>query len=119
MEYSNNEKHIIFDMKITIVNEFKYHFKNNENLYSVFFEPDMSLSFNDLKETCELCLPSKIKYNLEKSDFLNLFNESLFELFSENIIEFGNKKIVMLSEKGEKMFIEEKMLYSTIFKKPS
>ena len=119
MKYSNNNKYIIFDMKITIVNEFKYHFKSYENLHSIFFEPDMNLSFDDLKETCELCLPSKIKDNLEKSDLLNLFNESLFELFSENFIEFGSNKIVMLTSKGEKMFIEKKILYSSIVKKPS
>ena len=117
MKYSNNDKYIIFDMKVTIINEFKYHFKNYENLHSVFFEPSMNLSFDDLKETCELCLPSKVKDNLEKGDFINLFNESLFELFSENFIEFGSNKIVMLTSKGEKMFIEEKILYSSIIKK--
>jgi hypothetical protein len=106
-------------MKITIVNEFKYHYKNNENLHSIFFEPDMNLSFNDLQETCELCLSSKIIDNLEKSEFLNLFNESLLELFKENIIQFASNNMVMLSPKGEKAFIEEKMLYSNMAKKLS
>jgi hypothetical protein len=117
MKYLDDKEEIIYDMKITIVNEFKYHFQESEDLCSIFFKPNMSLSFDDLKETCKLCLPFRMKDNLKKSDLLNLFNESLFELFLENIIEFGSNEMIMLTQKGETMFIEEKILYSSVAKK--
>lgn len=115
MKYSKDDKYVIFKMKITIVNEFKYCYNRSDTLgLALFIEPDTTLEFDSLKEACEIGIDRQLIDNLSKSKFLDLFNEALVELFAENIIKFVSDKILMMTESGEEMFIDKNILYSSI-----
>ena len=115
MKYSNHKKNIIFKMKITIVNEFKYCYGRSDiGFLANFVEPDTTLDVDSLQEACQIGIDSQLINGLRKSEFLDLFNEALAELFTENIIKFLNSKTVMMTSNGENMFIENNMLYSSV-----
>ena len=119
MEYSEQENNIIFKMKTTIVNEFKYRHATGVDIsfLACFSDLDMEIGIDSLCEACRVGIDYQLIDNLRKKQLQDLVGEALVELFSEDIIRFPSNESVALTSKGEKMFIEDNMLYSVVGKK--
>ena len=106
MEYSKQEKNIIYEMKRSIINEFRYQDKKPEaNIVTIWGAPDMSIDISTLKEAFRIGMSYDEEKNIRKYNSADLFNQALVELFGEDLIEFIDKKIVSMTEKGEELFI--------------
>ena len=102
MSYSKSEKQFIFDMKRSIVNEFRYH----KNFFSGIEE------LEHLEESFLLCLSEKEKKILKKLNFNELFSQALCELNCEEIIEFINDKEITITDLGFQRFVFPDKLYA-------
>ena len=102
MSYSKLEKQFIFDMKRSIINEFRYH----KELLSGIEE------LEHLEESFLLCLSEKEKKTLQKLNFVELFSQALCELNCEEIIEFINDKEIAITDLGNQRFIFPDKLYA-------
>jgi hypothetical protein len=112
MEYSSQEIEIIYQMKRSIVSEFRYHYiKSDNNAFGhIFYESDFSLSIKHLKDAYRLGMSTQEKKILRKYKWMQLFNQALFELFTELIINYSDAKTVFMTNKGEEMLPNRKPL---------
>jgi hypothetical protein len=115
MNYSDQEIKIIYEIKKSIVNEFRYKFNNTDiGFLANYIEPDMSITINSLKEAFRIGMSHQEKQTLRKYKFGDLFNQALYELFSEEIINFVDNRRVVMTDKGENMFIVPDRWYKQI-----
>ena len=114
MEYSSQEIEIIYQMKRSIVSEFRYHYiKSDSNAFGhIFYESDFSLSIKHLKDSYRLGMSTQEKKILRKYKWMQLFNQALFELFTEQIINYSDAKTVFMTNKGEENVAESKTIGS-------
>ena len=106
MEYSNQETKIIYEMKRSIINEFRYRYSNTDiGFLANFVEPDLSIDVDSLQEAFRMGMSDQEKRNLRKYKFLDLFDQALVELFHEGFVSFRDSKIVVMTDKGETTFI--------------
>ena len=94
MSFSISEKQFIFDMKRSIVNEFRYH---KDFLFGIE-------EIDHLRESFLICLSEKEKEMLQKLNFIDLFGQALCELNYEEIIEFINDKEIAITDLGFERF---------------
>jgi len=115
MEYSNQETKIIYEMKRSIINEFRYRYNNSDiGFLANFVEPDMSIDVDSLQEAFRIGMSYEEKKNIRKYNFGDLFNQTLVELFGEELIEFKDSKTVVMTDKGENVFIIPDKWYTKI-----
>ncbi len=115
MNYSDQEIKIIYEIKKSIINEFRYKYNGTDiGFLANFIEPDMSINCNSLKEAYRIGMSHKEKQILRKYQFRDLFNQALAELFSEELINFEKNKNVVMTDKGENMFIIPDRWYKKI-----
>ena len=70
MEYSNQEAKIIYEMKRSIINEFRYRYNNsNIGFIANFVEPDVSIDVESLQEAFRIGMSYEEKKNIRKSIF--------------------------------------------------
>ena len=106
MEYSEQEKGIIYEMKRSIINEFRYQNKKSENnIVTIWGAPDMSMDVGTLKEAFRVGMSHDEKKNIRKYNAADLFNQALVDLFEEDLIVFIDEKTVGMTDKGEKLYI--------------
>ncbi|KPA10184.1 hypothetical protein MHK_009593 [Candidatus Magnetomorum sp. HK-1] len=106
MKYSKPEEELIFEMKRSIINEFRYKNKKPEyNFVSIFGSPEMSIDVYTLQEAFRVGMSFEEKKIIRKYSFEDLFSQALVELFSEELIDFVDSKTVIMFDKGEDMFI--------------
>ncbi len=81
MGYPNQTK-IIYEMKRSIINEFRYRYSNSDiGFLANFVEADMSIDIDSLQEAFRMGMSDQEKRNLRKYKFLDLFDQALVELF--------------------------------------
>lgn len=106
MEYSKQEKDLIYEMKRSIINEFRYQNKKPEyDFITMFGAPDMPIDVDSLQEAFRVGMSEKERKIIRKYDKLDLFSQALAELFEEELIKFIDSKTIRMTEKGEDMFI--------------
>jgi len=116
MEYSNQELKIIYEIKRSIINEFRYLYKKSsdfDHLAHIMVHDDF-IDVKDLKFAFRIGMSSEEKKILRKFKFLDLFNQALAELFAEGLIEFIDTKKVAMTEKGDDMYIIPDKWYKKI-----
>ena len=112
MEYTKQEKTFIYEMKKSIINEFRYKNKKPEyDFVTIFGAPDMSIDVDSLQEAFRVGMSEKEKKTIRKLNKIDLFNQALAELFQEDLIEFIDSKTVGMTKKGEDMYIIPDRLY--------
>ena len=111
MEYSQQEKQLLFEMKKSIINEFRYHYQRCDKFSIPFVEPDLSIDIEDLQEAFQIGMSNHEKQMLRRYDFEELFSEALGKLFIEELIEFQDRQSVIVSQKGVEMFIDQDKTY--------
>ncbi len=115
MEYSNQEIEIIYQMKRSIVNEFRYHYNSTDiNSLPNFIEPDWTISVKRLQVAFLIGMSTQEKKIIRKYKWMDMFNQALVELFSEEIINFIDSKTIVMTSKGENMFINPCRWYTKI-----
>ncbi len=102
MSYSKSEKQFIFDMKRSIVNEFRYH---KDLLFGIE-------GIDHLRGSYLICSSEKEKKTLRNANFSELFSQALCELNYEEIIEFINDKEIAITDLGYQRFIVPDELYA-------
>ncbi len=106
MEYSKQEKNLIYEMKKSIINEFRYKNKKPEyNFVTIFGAPDMSIDVDSLQEAFRVGMSDEEKKIIREYNKWDLFSQALVELFEEELIEFIDTKTVCMTKDGEDMFI--------------
>ena len=112
MEYSKQEIKLIYEMKKSIINEFRYYYKNYDiGFLANFIEPDMSIEIDSLQDAFRIGMSYQEKQIIRKYNFSDLFDQALVELFVEELIQFKGSKAVVITDKGEDMFIIPDMWY--------
>jgi len=101
MSYSKVEEQFIFDIKRSIVNEFRYH---KELLFGIE-------EIDHLSESYLICMSEKEKGLMLNLNFIDLFSSALRELNYEGIIEFIDDRTIAISELGFQRFIVPDKMY--------
>ncbi|MEA1925719.1 MAG: hypothetical protein U9M90_00530 [Patescibacteria group bacterium] len=104
MNYLDQKIKIIYEIKKSIINEFRYN-TTDIGFLANLIEPDVSITINSLKEAFRIEMSHQEKQILRKYKIRDLFNQALAELFSEQLINFVDNRRVVMTEKGENMFI--------------
>jgi len=106
MNYSKQEAQFIYEMKKSIINEFRYLNSNTDlGFLGIFVEPDMSIDIDSLQHAFKIGMSHDEKKKISKLNFVDLFNQAIGELFSEGLISFRDSTTIIMTEQGEKMYI--------------
>jgi hypothetical protein len=105
MEYSTQETKIIYEMKRSIINEFRYLNHKSDIDLPFFIEFDMSIDIESLQHAYKVGMSYAEKKEIKKYDFKDLFDQAICELFNEELIDFKDNKTVIVTELGENMYI--------------
>jgi hypothetical protein len=111
MEYSQQEKQLLFEMRKSIINEFRYHHLKCNKFLIPFVEPDFSIDIESLQEAFQVGMSHNEKQMLQHYNFDELFSEALGKLFLEELIEFQDRQTIIVSPKGVKKFIDPDKIY--------
>jgi len=106
MNYLKQETQFIYEMKKSIVNEFRYLYSSTDlGFLGILVEPDMSIDIDSLQHAFKIGMSHDERKKISKLKFVDLFNQAIGELFSEGLINFRDSATVIMTERGENMYI--------------